>query len=225
MGDSSVASARVRSGRPAVSVRDELRELTRQRLLSAAQVVFERDGYHRVTIGSITDEARVNRATFYHHFNDKPAVFVAVWEQNISDAPALWIDVGKALADGRRATLREALRKTFEWYERHGRILHPLAEAVSAEPALRELTQGLFRRYAGQMTDFLAVVPSAELARTKLRLQLLMMQVNQLAHRLIVDHASDIGEGVTQDQILDEVTDMWIAVLPAPATKDERRGR
>jgi AcrR family transcriptional regulator len=56
-------------------LREEQKALTRARIVDAAKSVFEEHGYGAASIGTITDVAGINRATFYLHFPDKFAVF------------------------------------------------------------------------------------------------------------------------------------------------------
>lgn len=197
--------------RPSLSVRDELRELTHQRLLSAAQAVFEREGYLRTTVGNITRAANVNRATFYLHFTGKADVLLAVLRTNLADTPAYWRDVDTALVDGGRDALRASLSKTLNWYAQHGRLLIPVREAMATDHHLIEQTEGTFAGFAEEMSQYLASLLPDQRDRARLRLQLLLIQLDQLAFRLIVQHRQHID----RDVMLDEITDIWQLVLPA----------
>ncbi|MFB9264139.1 TetR/AcrR family transcriptional regulator [Bradyrhizobium erythrophlei] len=60
------------------SRRDENSEATRQALLSAGREIFAREGYQAASMEAISRAARVTRGAFYHHFEDKKALFDAV---------------------------------------------------------------------------------------------------------------------------------------------------
>ena len=60
------------------SRRDEYTEATRQALLAAGKEIFAREGYQAAGIEAISRAARVTRGAFYHHFEDKQALFDAV---------------------------------------------------------------------------------------------------------------------------------------------------
>jgi AcrR family transcriptional regulator len=201
----------VAGGRPGLTVRDELRELTHQRLLSAAQTVFERDGYLGTTVGNITRAANVNRATFYLHFTDKADVLLAVLRTNLADTPAYWREIDAALVDGGRGELRSSLSNTLRWYEQHGRLLVPVREALATDHRLVEQTDGTFAGFADEMSGYLARVQPDERDRAHLRLQLLIIQLDQIAFRLVVQHR----QGMDREVTLDELTDIWRLVLPA----------
>jgi AcrR family transcriptional regulator len=194
-----------------MTVRDELRELTHQRLLSAAEAVFHRDGYSRSTVGNIAAAANVNRATFYLHFTDKSDVLLGVLRANLADTPSYWHEIDLALVDGGRDALRASLNNTLHWYQQHGQVLRSVREAMASDLHLAELTQGNFSGFADEMTGYLASVDPDERDRAHLRLQLLIIQLDQLAYRIIVQHR----QGIDRDVMLDELTDIWRLVLPA----------
>ncbi|MBR1213652.1 TetR/AcrR family transcriptional regulator [Bradyrhizobium sp. JYMT SZCCT0180] len=58
--------------------REEYTEATRQALLAAGLVAFAGEGYQAAGIEAISRAARVTRGAFYHHFEDKKALFDAV---------------------------------------------------------------------------------------------------------------------------------------------------
>ena len=194
-----------------MTVRDELRELTRRRLVSAAETVFQRVGYTRATVGNITTAARVSRATFYLHFTDKADVLLAVIRAGLADTPGYWREVDAALVEGSRQALRASLSNTLHWYEQHGQVVAFVREALATNVDLAEKTEGNFAGFADEMAGYLACVEPAERDRAHLRLQLLMIQLDQLAFRLIVQRR----QGIDREVMLDEVTDIWQLVLPA----------
>lgn len=199
-----------------MTARDELRELTHQRLLTAAEAIFERDGYWRTTVVTITKAANVSRATFYLHFTDKSTLLLAIMRTNLADTPAYWQQVDAALIDGGRDSLRAALGRTLNWYQEHGRMLRTVREAMTSDPHLAEQTEGTIAGFADEMSDYLASVSPDQRAQAHLRLQLLIIQLDQLAFRLVVQGLRRID----RELMLDELTDIWQLVLP-PARRPE----
>lgn len=63
---------------PPKSRREEYIEATRQALLVAAEGAFAELGYAAAGTEAISKAARVSRGAFYHHFEDKRAIFDAV---------------------------------------------------------------------------------------------------------------------------------------------------
>lgn len=53
------------------SLREELKQVTYERLLNAAKELLEKEGAESVTVDQIAKRAGTNRTTFYLHFEDK----------------------------------------------------------------------------------------------------------------------------------------------------------
>ena len=83
-------AAQRRVSRPARGTPEE----TRARLVAAAAEVFERDGYHGTDSNALARAAGYSPGTFYKHFDDKRALFLAVYEAWVA---ATWKDVEAAL--------------------------------------------------------------------------------------------------------------------------------
>jgi AcrR family transcriptional regulator len=69
---------RMREPIPEKTRREEYTEATKRALLAAGREIFARDGYQAAGIETISRSARVTRGAFYHHFEDKKALFDAV---------------------------------------------------------------------------------------------------------------------------------------------------
>lgn len=63
---------------PTTSIREAQKELTRQRIIDAAFVLFQQLGFRSTTIDKIVKRAHVNRTTFYLHFKDKIDVAIEI---------------------------------------------------------------------------------------------------------------------------------------------------
>lgn len=68
----------MRDSIPEKTRREEYTEATRQALLAAGREIFAKEGYQAAGIEAISRSARVTRGAFYHHFEDKKALFDAV---------------------------------------------------------------------------------------------------------------------------------------------------
>jgi AcrR family transcriptional regulator len=81
----------------------------RRRLLDAMAACIIRDGYRATTVADIVAAARTSRRTFYQHFPDKEACFVAL----LQDANAAMIRVITAAVDP-DAPLTDQVRQAVE---------------------------------------------------------------------------------------------------------------
>jgi AcrR family transcriptional regulator len=71
------------------------KEVSRQKLVEAAEVVFKRRGYASCSVDDIVQEAAVSRPTFYSHFPSKFAIAVAYLEENKRLKNPLWTSIGQ----------------------------------------------------------------------------------------------------------------------------------
>jgi AcrR family transcriptional regulator len=56
-------------------------EMTRQQLIDAAASCFAEQGYDGTGVAMICDRAQVSKGAFYHHFDTKQAIFLALMQQ------------------------------------------------------------------------------------------------------------------------------------------------
>ena len=73
---------------PARRRQDPRRERTPQRLIAAARVVFERDGFHDARLADVTKEANVSTGTLYNYFQSKEELFRAVMQGVLDELTA-----------------------------------------------------------------------------------------------------------------------------------------
>jgi AcrR family transcriptional regulator len=64
------------------SLREEQKELTRRRLLDAAEVVFARRGFHGASVDEIAREAGATTGALYSNFTSKEDLFLALFERS-----------------------------------------------------------------------------------------------------------------------------------------------
>lgn len=70
--------------------RPEHREETRARIVECARVLFNRHGFHGVSIDQIMAEAGLTRGGFYNHFKDKEALHSAAVQSFLMGRGAQW---------------------------------------------------------------------------------------------------------------------------------------
>ena len=66
--------------------REEYAALTRQALIKAGAERFSDSGYPETSVAQITDDARVSKGAFYHHFRDKSSLLKAVLSEACDSA-------------------------------------------------------------------------------------------------------------------------------------------
>lgn len=134
-------------------------EETRKRLLEAAQGMFSRKGYETASVADICGEAGVSKGAFYHHFDSKQAVFLALLEtwlaqidqnfqslrQSSPDVPAAMLSMGHMAGElFQQADVRHALFLEF-WTQ------------AQRDPAVWQAAIAPYQRYLEYFTDMFRV--------------------------------------------------------------------
>ena len=126
-----VTGARPRRGTP---------DDTRARLVASAADVFNRDGYHGTDSNRLARAAGYAPGTFYKHFTDKRAAFVAVYERWVA---AEWATIDEDIRRGDRRDL--ATRVVADVLRHHHRwrgVRASMLALVRTDAAVR----GVYRR-------------------------------------------------------------------------------
>jgi AcrR family transcriptional regulator len=93
----------------------------RMRLIGALASILAEKGYASVTIADIARQARVSKRTFYEHFQDKDACFIACYE---------------ALSDIVLGAVNEAMNSKLPWAKRLSAATTAYLAALESQPAL-----------------------------------------------------------------------------------------
>jgi AcrR family transcriptional regulator len=108
-------------------------ERTQAKILDAARVVFDRDGYAGSRILDIAEEAGVALGTFYVYFDDKDDVLAMLLDDVFQDlftaARAPYLD-----SDGPEEVLRGSIRDYMTVYRRNRHLMRTLMEAATTDP-------------------------------------------------------------------------------------------
>jgi len=136
-----------------INEREDPRVLrTRQLLLQAFSDLYSEKGFHAMTVQDITGRARVNRGTFYSHFEDKHAIMEDWLREQFQQCVA-----SPVLSAGlwSLSTFRLLIQRVVEWFAQlhqstrsDERSLIPLV-ATTLQEALFELLWQGFKSAAG----------------------------------------------------------------------------
>lgn len=96
----------------------------RERILDAVTRVVAREGYSHATVGDVVREARLSRRTFYQHFEDKEACFLAAYDAALARVAEV---------------VREACRGPDDWVGRVEAALDAFVRMMVDEPELARL--------------------------------------------------------------------------------------
>ena len=125
--------------------RREQAAATRRRILEAAQLLFERDGYAATSMASVAAEAGVALRTVYLAFETKAGLLRALWhlllrgdEEDVPVGEREWFREVLEEADPKRA-LRLNARNARRVKARAGALLRVIADAASVDPEIAAL--------------------------------------------------------------------------------------
>jgi len=132
---------------------DIRRELTPQKLVAAARVVFERDGFHRARLADVTKEAKVSTGTLYNYFQSKEELFRAVMQGVLDDltepereddrstdrSPDGDGDGGHVGPSDPLQGIVEANRSYVAGYRRNARLMSVLSQVAEEDPQVRQI--------------------------------------------------------------------------------------
>ncbi len=128
-----------------INTRSAKGERARARLKSAALVVLEREGYHRMRIADVTREAGVAQGLFYHYFSDLKTLTIEVLEDFINPAQDVEdIERGVERGDWFGRIYAHNLLVVSSYARRPG-VMRCLLQMADEEPAFSALLRESYR--------------------------------------------------------------------------------
>jgi len=183
----------------------------RARLTGGLATAIAEKGYAAVTIADVVRVARVSKRTFYEHFPDKEACFLALYAET-SDELIELIATSAATAPGSwEERIEAAARAYFERVAGEPELIRAaLLEIQAAGPRARELRREVQRRYADQLRAF-SDAAAAEGAGRALTPALATAVVGGLNELML--EAVEAGRAERIGELADAATELIRAVL------------
>ncbi|MGJ3507997.1 TetR/AcrR family transcriptional regulator [Enemella sp. A6] len=198
------------STRPKPNLRQAQKEMTRSMLVQRAGELFTERGYAPVTIDEITNAVGCSRATFYLHFSSKIDVLREVSRTILTERPVeVYAELDDILAAGDRSDFARWMRRALDWFLANRDFLPVWDEAASLEPEFRKVSRVSSEELADAMPKFLATWPAERQAEARLRVILLVSQLERFFTRWIVQGAID----TTPEEAARVLTDIWYPAL------------
>jgi len=145
---------------------------TRARLVEAAKLVFEDNGFLEARISDIAERAGLSHGSFYHYFESKEEVFleVAVAQE---DRLSLHSVVDSGLLDRSvhanvRERVRESNRRFLADYRDEARIMGVIEEVSRYNESVRKVRFERFRHYCQRTERAIRRLQAQGLAETSL---------------------------------------------------------
>jgi AcrR family transcriptional regulator len=139
--DRQLRATRPRRGHPAE---------TRDRLIAAAALLFNKVGYHGTDSNRIARHAGYSPGVFYKHFTDKREIFLAVYERWVASE---WKSAVSHLQTGVPPTVmaRRLIENLVAFHTRWKGLRASLIELVFADPQIRRFYRDQRRRQLNVM--------------------------------------------------------------------------
>lgn len=201
------------TGTRRATLRSEQKLATRNRLLESAQALFAERGYAAVTVDDIAADVGCSRATFYLHFPAKVDILVAVAEAGMApSAYAFYQDLDRVLETGSRAEFTSWITRAIEWFHQYKDLLPAWDEATVLEPEFRAIARAGILALPESMPIYLSSWPAEELDEARLRVELLVTQLERFFTRWRMLETID----VTTERAAEVLTGIWFPALSAP---------
>jgi AcrR family transcriptional regulator len=158
----------------ASSLRQEHRDATRRRIITAARKVFIKKGYTKATIEDIIAAARVSRATLYLHFDSKLDLIHAAGEKMTSESHDAVRRLATVLIEGDRADLRAWVEWALTFYIRN----RPMALAAREAELSEDKPAERLRTALEYMEPWVETWPVTRRVEARMRFELCRLQMH-----------------------------------------------
>jgi AcrR family transcriptional regulator len=184
----------------------------RARLTEGLAAAIAAKGYAAVTIADVVRIARVSKRTFYEHFADKEACFLALYAET-SDELLELIATATAVAKGPwEARIGAAARAYFERVAAEPELIRAaLLEIQAAGPRARVLRREVQQRHARQLLGFSQAAAAEETGVRALTPALATAVVGGLDELML--EAVEAGRAERLGELADAATELIRAVL------------
>jgi AcrR family transcriptional regulator len=207
-----------RKGETRRTLRDDQRDSTRQRLVRAAQELFAEHGYS-ATLEEIALRAGASRATFYLHFTTKADLLVEIASDHHDGIITQYARLDEALHVRSRPAVRAWLSDTLAMMEGVKLLYHAFDQAAATDPKVRAAVRESLELRPDAMPKYLAEWPTSEQGGARLRIELLVLQLERFYLRWAVTDTL----AADRDQAVDVLTDMWYAALVTSCVEVAKR--
>jgi AcrR family transcriptional regulator len=182
---------------------------TRRRLLAAARVVFERDGYHEARLADIVRQADLATGTFYNYYPSKEAIFRDVVAEVLQDL------VAESLSGPRPADpitgIYEANKAYVAGYRRNARMMSLLVQ-IGSLPDVRDLGLDVHDGYETRISRAIEAWQSQGLAYPDVDPVYAANALSYMVDRFLYEWTV-LDLDYDQEKVVDTLTKLWVRGL------------
>lgn len=186
---------------------------TRQRLLAAARVVFERDGFLNARVADIAAEAGVSHGTFYTYFDSKTEIFRSV----MADVMGL-IWHTRTATDGDPTLspyekIQRSNRQFVRVYRENAVMMGLMEQAITYDDEVRQLRLMVRQRSVERVRVSIERMQQAGTVRSDLDAHCVSSALVSMVSNFIYFWLV-MGEGEYDDEtVVHTLTELWASAL------------
>jgi AcrR family transcriptional regulator len=190
--------------------RRQEREQTRGQILEAAQAFLTERSFRELSVDAVMSGTGHTRTVFYRHFDDIPALVLAL----IADVGSELMAVGEQWAQTERVgpdVARERLAAFVDFYVRHGSLVRAVAEGARHDDAVEQTYRGMVETFIGLAASAIQTqIDRGELGpldAPQVARALVWMLNSYLEDTLAGEHPAD------PDRVLETIWTIWTRTL------------
>lgn len=194
-----------------LSLREAQRALTRNQIMAGARMCFLRTLYTEVSVDEIAAEARVSRATFYNHFDDKKSLLAAMVDHFLQPIGETYRQL-LLIQPRNRVQVSDWIRTTFESREALREDIRIAQQAGILDPALNQLFFATFSDVVEKLVPMvMARKTFADQQQAHMRLWVACRALDGLTTEILVT-----GRPLDRQAAMAELTLLWCSALDIP---------
>lgn len=192
---------------------DPRRERTPQRLVAAARVVFERDGFHGARLADVTSEANVSTGTLYNYFQSKDDLFRAVMQGVLEDLTNRADDEPPTVHhDDPVLGIVEANRSYVQGYRRNARLMALLSQVAERDPEVQAIGLAIRGHFEDRISRAIARWQAAGLAYSDVDPRYAANALAYMVDRFLAEWVA-LDLDYDEDKVADTLSKLWARAL------------
>ena len=202
---------RTRQTAPAIvafpPLRTEHKRITREYLISAAEDLFQKQGFRATSIEQIVRAAGTTATTFYRHFKGKTDLAV-ILQEKVTDEVRAVLERLNAMRQPTKALVRAWIDEYYAMWRRNHNLCDAYWEATLSDPELARNILPATMNLMAQLDGLLERYPKKLRRRGQLRHALQTLLLDRVAY--LAECAQTKAEA---SEVLDEYADiLWVSL-------------
>jgi AcrR family transcriptional regulator len=185
------------------------RARTRQKLLDAARVVFERDGFHDARLADIVQEAQVATGTFYNYYNSKEEIFRDLMDTVVADLIEQSSEQDVPARDDPIGRIYASNRAYVRGYRRHARLMTLLLQLGEIGDTAQLNIRGTFEK---RVSRAIRRWQDAGLAYADLDAVYTANALAYMVDRFLYEWTV-LGLEYDEEQVIETLSKLWVRAL------------